>query len=103
MKLFRCSSLHKLVGDSKTKGSVLSDTAKTEIRTIVKEDLTTFKSFKGNQYTAKGNALEEIAISLSGKVRFRQYLKHEGRLENEFITGECDILDLNNKLIIDTK
>lgn len=85
------------------KNQSLSDTAKTEIRTIVKEDLTTFKSFKGNQYTAKGNALEEIAISLSGKVRFRQYLKHEGRLENELITGECDILDLNNKLIIDTK
>ena len=54
MKLFRCSSLHKLVGESKSKGSVLSDTAKTEVRTTVKEDLTTFKSFKGNQYTAKG-------------------------------------------------
>ncbi|TQF18088.1 hypothetical protein FJU44_20080, partial [Acinetobacter baumannii] len=124
MKLFRCSSLHKLMGDAQSiaqelrteeievlikkkkrseeenaiierlKTMTLSDTAKSEIRTIVKEDLTTFKSFKGNQYTAKGNALEEIAISLSGKVRFRQYVKHEGRLENEFITGECDILDL---------
>ncbi|EPC3979665.1 hypothetical protein O8Q94_003844, partial [Acinetobacter baumannii] len=133
MKLFRCSSLHKLMGDAQSiaqelrteeievlikkkkrseeenaiierlKTMTLSDTAKSEIRTIVKEDLTTFKSFKGNQYTAKGNALEEIAINLSGKVRFRQYVKHEGRLENELITGECDILDLNNKLIIDTK
>ena len=67
------------------KNQSLSDTAKTEIRTIVKEDLTTFRSFKGNQYTAKGNALEEIAIDLSGKVRFR------------------NVLDLERKLIIDTK
>lgn len=133
MKLFRCSSLYKLLGDAQSiaqelrneeiealikkknrsdvenatieqlKLRTLSDMAKTEIRSIVKEDLTTFKSFKGNQYTAKGNALEEIAIDLSGKVRFRQFRKHSGRLENELITGECDILDMKNKLIIDTK
>ncbi|MDP7806366.1 hypothetical protein [Acinetobacter baumannii] len=133
MKLFRCSSLYKLMGDAQSialelrneeietlikkknrsdvenatieqlKLRTLSDMARTEIRSIVKEDLTTFKSFKGNQYTAKGNALEEIAIDLSGKVRFRQLKKHSGRLENELITGECDALDLNNKLIIDTK
>lgn len=103
MKLFRCSSLHKLMGEPKTKGVILSDTAKTEIRSIVKEDLTTFKSFKGNQYTAKGNALENIAIDLSGKVRFRQLQKYSGRVSNDLITGECDVLDLNNSLIIDTK
>ncbi|VXA55362.1 conserved hypothetical protein [Acinetobacter proteolyticus] len=133
MKLFRCSSLHKLMGDAQSiaqelrteeiealikkrkrtdaesemieqlKVQSLSDTAKSEIRTIVKEDLTTFKSFKGNQYTAKGNALEDIAIDLSGKVRFKQYVKHQGRWENNLITGECDILDSNNDLIIDTK
>ena len=87
----------------KLKNKTLSDAAKTEIRSIVKEDLTTFRSFKGNQYTAKGNALEEIAIDLSGKVRFRQLQKHSGRVSNDLITGECDVLDLNNKLIIDTK
>lgn len=103
MKLFRCSSLHKLVGQSKNKNSVLSDTAKTEVRSIVKEDLTTFRSFKGNQYTAKGNTLEDIAIEMSGKIRFRQYQKHVGRIENGLITGECDILDQKRKTIIDTK
>lgn len=133
MKLFRCSSLHKLMGDAQSiaqelrteeiealikkrkrsdsenelieqlKVQSLSDTAKAEIRAVVKEDLTTFKSFKGNQYTAKGNALEDIAIDLSGKVRFKQYVKHQGRWENNLITGECDILDSNNDLIIDTK
>lgn len=103
MKLFRASSLHKLIGDSKKKGESLSDTAKSEIRSIVKEDLFTFKSFTGNQYTQKGNWLEEMAIELSGKMRFRAYQKHVGRVDNDLITGECDVLDLKNKLIIDTK
>lgn len=103
MKLFRASSLHKLIGDPKKKGESLSDTAKTEIRSIVKEDLFTFKSFTGNQYTQKGNWLEEMAIELSGKMRFRAYQKHVGRVDNDLITGECDVLDLKDKLIIDTK
>lgn len=103
MKLFRASSLHKLIGEPKKKGESLSDTAKTEIRSVVKEDLFTFRSFTGNQYTAKGNLLEDMAIELSGKMRFRAYQKHVGRVDNDLITGECDVLDLKKKLIIDTK
>lgn len=103
MKLFRCSSLHKLIGDSRSKAAVISDTAKSAIRDIVKEDLYGFRSFTGNQYTQKGNLLEDLAIQMSGKMRLRNYQKHVGRVENELITGECDVLDLKNKLIIDTK
>lgn len=103
MKLFRCSSLHKLIGDGRSKAAVISDTAKSAIRDIVKEDLYGFRSFTGNQYTQKGNLLEDLAIEMSGKMRLRNYQKHAGRVENELITGECDVLDLKNKLIIDTK
>lgn len=103
MKLFRCSSLHKLIGDGRSKAAVISDTAKSAIRDIVKEDLYGFRSFTGNQYTQKGNLLEDLAIEMSGKMRYRNYQKHVGRVENELITGECDVLDLKNKLIIDTK
>ena len=103
MKLFRCSSLHKLIGDGRSKAAVISDTAKSAIRDIVKEDLYGFRSFTGNQYTAKGNLLEDLAIEMSGKMRFRNYQKHVWRVENELITGECDVLDLERKLIIDTK
>ena len=103
MKLFRCSSLHKLIGDGRSKAAVISDTAKLAIRDIVKEDLYGFRSFTGNQYTQKGNLLEDLAIEMSGKMRLRNYQKHVGRVENELITGECDVLDLKNKLIIDTK
>lgn len=103
MKLFRCSSLHKLIGDGRSKAAVISDTARSAIRDIVKEDLYGFRSFTGNQYTQKGNLLEDLAIEMSGKMRLRNYQKHVGRVENELITGECDVLDLKNKLIIDTK
>ena len=103
MKLFRCSSLHKLIGDGRSKAAVISDTAKSAIRDIVKEDLYGFRSFTGNQYTQKGNLLEDLAIEMSGKMRLRNYQKHVGRVGNELITGECDVLDLKNKLIIDTK
>ena len=103
MKLFRCSSLSNLIGTPKLKSEVLTSDAKNSIRKIVKEDLYGFRSFTGNQYTAKGNLLEDLAIEMSGKKRFRKYEKHVGRVENELITGECDVLDLKNKLIIDTK
>ncbi len=103
MKLFRASSLHKLIGDSRVKSAVISDTAKSEIRSVVKEDLFGFRSFLGNNYTAKGNMLEDIAIQMSGRTRKRNYQKHSGRVSNDLITGECDVLDLDKKLIIDTK
>lgn len=103
MKIFRASSLYKLIGDGRSKAAVISDTAKSAIRDIVKEDLYGFRSFTGNQYTQKGNLLEDLAIEMSGKMRFRNYQKHVGRVENELITGECDVLDLERKLIIDTK
>ena len=57
----------------------------------------------GNKYTEKGLLLEDEAIELSGVMRNRFYTKHKGRLSNDFITGECDVLDSANSLIIDTK
>ena len=64
-KLFRCSSLADLIGNPKGKGEVITETAKSAIRKIVKEDLYGFKSFTGNQYTQKGIMLEDQAIELS--------------------------------------
>lgn len=103
MKLFRASSLHSLIGTPKLKSETLTTDAKSAVRKAVKEDLYGFRSFTGNQYTNKGNLLEDLAIEMSGKMRFRKLTKHVGRVENSLITGECDVLDLKNKLIIDTK
>ena len=38
--------------------------------------------------------LEDLAIEMSGKMRFRKLTKHVGRVSNDLITGECDVLDL---------
>ena len=103
MKLFRASSVHKLIATPRSKSEVLTETAKTTIREIAKQDLFGFKAFTGNKYTEKGLLLEDKAIELSGVMRNRFYTKHKGRLSNDFITGECDVLDSANSLIIDTK
>lgn len=103
MKLFRCSQLADLIVQPRNKSDVISQTAKSTIRSIVKDDLFCFKAFTGNKFTRKGNLLEKTAIKLSGAKRFRHYKKHSGRMSNDLITGECDILDRKNSLIIDTK
>lgn len=103
MKKFRCSSLHKIVGEPKLKSQNLTETAKSYIRDCVKEDTFGFKSFLGNKQTQKGQMLEDEAIKQSGLARFCEYKKHIDRAENDWITGECDILDKDNRLIIDTK
>lgn len=103
MKLFRCSQLADLIVQPRNKSDAISQTAKAAIRAIAKDDLFGFKAFTGNKFTKKGNLLESTAIRLSGAKRFRHYEKHIGRVSNELITGECDILDRKNSLIIDTK
>lgn len=103
MKKFRCYNLHKLVKEPKKKGEVLTETAKSEIIAIVKQDLFGFHSFTGNAQTKKGVILENEAITLSGQKRYQHFQKHVGRAENDFITGECDILDRANKRILDIK
>lgn len=100
--LVRCSALHKIMGDPKGKEK-LTDTAKSYIREVAKLDLFGYENFDGNKYTEKGNVFEDIAIQSSGLVRARKYHKHEGRVSNKWITGECDILDRKYSLIIDTK
>lgn len=103
----RCSSLHKIIGEPKSKADKeagkLTDTAKSAIREIVKFDLFGYQAFEGNKYTKKGNELEEQAIKLSGFTRGLALKKNTERRENEFISGECDIYVPTRKLIIDTK
>lgn len=102
-KLFHCSSLHTLLSQSKTKGEVLSVGAKTAIRNMVKEDEYNFSFFSGNKYTEKGNSMENMAIKESGNKRFREYEKNTIRAETDYLTGEADIIDLDRRVIVDTK
>lgn len=99
----RCSMLHRLLPEPKTKSDIISATAKSAVREMVKFDLFGYQSFDGNKYTEKGNELEEQAIRLSSLKRGLALKKNPERKENDWITGECDIYVPSRKLIIDTK
>lgn len=103
----RCSMLHRLIGEPKTKADKeagkITETAKSAVREIVKFDLFGYESFEGNKYTQKGNDLEDQAIKLSGLKRGLPLKKNTERRENDLITGECDIYIPSRRLIIDTK
>lgn len=111
--LIRCSALHAIMGEPKSKEArekgELSKTAQDYVITVFKENLLKASGvdvrlgFKGNKYTEKGLVMEDTAIKNSGMIRFKSYKKNETRLNNGLITGECDIYDEKNRLIIDTK
>jgi len=105
--LIRCSSLHKIVGEPKTKADkdagILSQTAKSHVIEIAKQNLFGFSSFDGSRETEKGNALEKYAVDGSGLIRALHFEKNTERRENEYISGECDIYYPAKRLIVDTK
>jgi hypothetical protein len=98
---FRASSLGKLMTSSRTKGEALSQTAKSYIIQKAKEDFFEYRSELNNKYITKGLAQEQDSIDLLNLVRLEDYRKSDERVENEWLTGCCDIITEN--LIIDIK
>jgi hypothetical protein len=98
---FRASQLGKLMTSSRTKGEVLGQTAKSYIIQKAKEDFFEYKTELTNKYVMKGIHQEQDSIDLLNAVRFESYKKNEQRLENEWLTGSCDII--TEDLIIDVK
>lgn len=95
------STLGKLMTAPKTKSEQLSETAKSEIRKIAKEQFFGFSSTITTKPMLKGKDWEEESIALVNQVRGTFYVKNKERFENEFLTGEPDII-LDN-MIIDIK
>jgi hypothetical protein len=99
----RCSSLPKIMTNPRVKSEVLSETAKSEMIKIAKEDFYGYSSQMTNKYVEKGIEVEDKSIELLSLVKFAQYTKNKVRLHNDFLTGECDINDEKNDEIIDIK
>lgn len=99
----RCSSLPTLMTSPRTKGEVLSETAKSQIIKIAKEDFYGYINQIDSKYLKKGVEVENESIKLLNQVRLSDYKKNEVRIENDFLTGECDINDEENDEIIDIK
>lgn len=98
---WRPSQLGKLMTNSRNKSEVLSETAKSEIRKIAKQDFYGYQTDIRTKPVIKGIDWEQSGIDLLNNVRFTNYTKNEVRLENEYMTGCCDIITDN--LIIDIK
>lgn len=98
---WRASQIGKLMTTSRSKTDVLSQTAKSYIEQLAKEDFFGYTSPLVNRYLDKGINQELESINLLNSVRFENYEKNDQRIENEFITGECDII--TNESIIDIK
>ena len=89
----RCSALGKLMTSSRNKGEVLSQTAKTYIEELVKEDVLGIKKEFSSRYTEKGILQEDIAIEMASRVLNLPFaIKNTEYFENEFIKGTPDLI-----------
>jgi len=99
----RCSSLGKIMTKSRSKDQPLSKTAQSYIKEIAKQDFYGYEATLDNKYLDKGRTVEDEAIQLYNDVFFTMFQKHEGRVENDYLTGECDVLSVDLDKIIDIK
>lgn len=98
---FRASQLGKLMTSSRSKGEALSQTAKSYIIQMAKENYYGYRTELTNKYVLKGLEQEQDSIDLLNAVRFENYVKNQERVENEYLTGCCDIITEDK--IIDLK
>ena len=89
----RCSAIGKLMTSPRTKGELLSETAKTYIQDYFKEkELGIAKEF-WSRYTDKGLQMEDEAIDFASQVLDWGFVvKNTERYNNEWITGEPDVI-----------
>lgn len=82
----------------------LSETAKTHCETWVKEQLYDRKKEFTSKQTDKGNRVEDGGIAELVEYFGWPFMteKNQGRLSNDFMQGECDILP-NETLVVDLK
>ena len=83
---------------SRTKSEVLSETTKSYIRAIAKQDFYGYNVELNNKYINKGKMQENDSIALFNTVHFTNYSKNTERLNNEWLTGEADIV-LDDQII----
>lgn len=94
--LIRCSQLGLLMTTAKSKAEPLSETAKSMIKDIVREEFFGVRKNISSKAMEKGIRCEDDSIELLNEALFRSYKKHVGRVSNEYITGECDILAVDH-------
>ena len=94
---FRCSSVGRLMLEPKSKSEVLSIGAKTYIRELAAQEILGIDFEVSSKAMEKGVKCEGEAIQMLNRVRGLNLSKNTERRKNDYITGECDLYDLENK------
>ena len=97
MLKIRCSALGKIMGNARSKKETLTETCKSYIESLCKENEHLICMEFTSKYTSKGNECEKEAIKLANKVLkwglTDEHIKGEQIAhENEYLTGHTDVL-----------
>jgi hypothetical protein len=88
----RCSAIGKIMTNPRTKGELLSQTAKTYIEEQVISDKYGIRKQFYSRYTDKGILVEDDAIKLTSDVLELGFIwKNEDHFSNDFMTGTPDV------------
>ncbi len=98
----RCSAIGKIMTSPRTKGELLSQTAKTYIEEqVLRAKYGVIKTFS-SRYTDKGNLVEDEAIEMASNALEIGFLyKNHEHFENEWLTGTPDVN--TNDILLDVK
>jgi hypothetical protein len=94
------SQIGKLMTNGRGKNDI-GATAISYIKDVAKENFYGYRTELNTKQIIKGKDQEQDSIDLLNTVRFSNYIKNDIRVENEWMTGECDII--TNDSIIDVK
>lgn len=98
----RCSQIGKIVGTGKK--NPLTQTAMSYCKSWLKEQLYNRRIEFRSKYTEKGCIVEDESIDFIGEQLGLGFLiKNDKQFENDYFTGEPDILPPNLDLVIDAK
>ncbi|MCK4099148.1 hypothetical protein HCY45_08155 [Acinetobacter radioresistens] len=101
MKLIRASAIGKIMAYPER--DTLADGAMTFLEELASQVALDWEKDLDLRMVEKGRIVEDAAIQLYNDVNFTTYVKNTERKSTELITGECDIDDPENSLIIDIK
>lgn len=98
----RCSSIGKIMTNSKTKGETLSQTTKTYIESIALHDVYGIRKEFSSKYTDKGNECEDGCLSVVMEVIDKGFIfKNEENFSNNWLTGTPDVV--TDSVLLDVK
>jgi len=98
----RASQIGKIMTSPKTKGELLSKTAKTYIHEIILREKYGINKEFSSRYTDKGNQVEDIAIAMANEVLDVGFIyKNSEYFQNDWITGTPDVI--TDEILLDVK